>query len=150
MRSTMLIRSILTKDLPSIFEIENQSFGDEAFNKRQFRYLAKSPTCHFVVADIDNQIGGYLLLNTRRNSKTIRIYSLATNPNYRGQGIGEKLMNYAKDFAKEHCFKTLSLEVSETNNVAVALYNKMGFTNSGKRLDYYGPGRNALVMRHIL
>lgn len=147
MSTKLTIRPVTANDLVSIFEIETQSFGTESFNRRQFRYLAKSLTCHFVVADIDNQIGGYLILTTRRNSKVLRIYSIATNPKFRGQGIGEKLMNYTKDFASSNGYNTLSLEVKETNNVAITLYQKKGFTTKGKKMNYYGQGENALVMR---
>lgn len=147
MSANLTIRPVIANDLASIFEIENQSFGVEAFKKRQFKYLAKSPTCHFVVADIDRKIGGYLILVTRRNSKTLRIYSIATNPTYRGQGIGEKLMNYTKNFASNNGYNALSLEVKETNLAAIALYQKMGFASIGKKMNYYGEGENALVMR---
>jgi ribosomal-protein-alanine acetyltransferase len=147
MKPAILIRSVTANDLRTIFEIENQSFGNEAFNKRQFKYLAKSPTSHFVVAEIENQIGGYLILTTRRNSKLLRIYSLATNPNFRGMGIGEKLMNYTKDFAAKQLFDTISLEVKESNSAAITLYQKMGFVSTGKKMDYYGQGQHALVMQ---
>lgn len=147
MSTKLTIRLVTANDLVSIFEIETQSFGTESFNRRQFRYLAKSPTCHFVVADIDNQIGGYLILTTRRNSKVLRIYSIATNPRFRGLGIGEKLMNYTKDFARINAYNAISLEVKETNTVAITLYQKMGFTSTDKKMNYYGQGENALVMR---
>ncbi|NHB70316.1 ribosomal protein S18-alanine N-acetyltransferase [Perlabentimonas gracilis] len=147
MSTKLTIRPVTANDLVSIFEIETQSFGTESFNRRQFRYLAKSPTCHFVVADIDNQIGGYLILTTRRNSKVLRIYSIATKPRFRGLGIGEKLMNYTKDFARINAYNAISLEVKEANTVAITLYQKMGFTSISKKMDYYDEGENALVMR---
>ncbi len=147
MEQNITIRPVEPNDLTSVLEIEQLSFGNEAFNRRQFRHLAKSPTCHFAVAEIENQIGGYLILTTRRKSKVLRIYSIATKPRFRGQGIGEKLMNYTKVFAANQLFDTISLEVKESNAAAIALYQKMGFVSTGKKMDYYGQGENALVMR---
>ena len=35
----------------------------------------------------------------------------------------------------------------DTNEAAIALYEKSGFERQGRRRDYYGPGADALVMR---
>jgi ribosomal protein S18 acetylase RimI-like enzyme len=144
------IRFALPKDLPSINEIEKLSFGDEAFNMRQFNYLVRSSSCYFVVADIHNLIGGYLILTTRCNSKMLRIYSLAINPNLRGQGIAKKLIQFSLEFAKTKGYSIISLEVNEANLTAIKLYEKIGFCKLGYKRDYYGTGKHALKMKlHI-
>ena len=137
----------MANDLAEINEIENQSFGLEAFSVWQFIYLSKSPTCQFMVAAVGKKIGGYIILTTRKNSKTLRIYSLATSINFRGQGIGKMLLKYAINFAKQKGFTSISLEVSETNLPAIRLYEDACFASVGTKKDYYGLGKHAHAMR---
>lgn len=45
----------------------------------------------------------------------------------RGEGIGTKLLEYAKELTAQKGFKKLTLYVVSTNEVAVNLYKKLGF-----------------------
>ena len=44
----------------------------------------------------------------------------------------------------------MMLEVGVNNAPAIALYEKLGYTNISTRRDYYGPGLDAFVMRKDL
>jgi hypothetical protein len=44
----------------------------------------------------------------------------------------------------------LFLEVLAGNDAALALYASSGFERQGHRRDYYGPGLDAIVLRHRL
>ena len=147
MKSKPNIRPAEQTDLKFVLAIEQQSFGNEAFGKRQFDHLAKSLTSHFFVVDIGSIIAGYLILLTRCNSKVIRIYSVAVNPEFRGQGIGDMLISHTKSFAARMGYSTISLEVSQANSTAISLYSKYGFKEVGQKPNYYGKGKHALVMR---
>src|SRR5436309_6960124 len=47
---------------------------------------------------------------------------------FAGQGVASRLMNSCLDYAKESGFRTLTLEVSPSNDSAIGLYEKLGFT----------------------
>ena len=49
---------------------------------------------------------------------------LATMPNARGKGVGQQLLNFAEQKAKESGFSKLSLTVVQDNDVALKLYQK--------------------------
>ena len=57
---------------------------------------------------------------------------LAIDPDYRGLGIGEKLVEYHVENAKKLQREKIELDVAETNPRAKKLYEKLGFAMVGK------------------
>lgn len=54
---------------------------------------------------------------------------------YRGQGIGKRLMQTALDKAKQKGLLRVELEVYEHNIAGIKLYEKMGFQHEGARIN---------------
>jgi len=52
---------------------------------------------------------------------------------FRGQGIGQKLIKAALQRAKENGLEKVELEVFHTNTNAISLYEKMGFVVEGRK-----------------
>lgn len=112
---------------PDIFEHTDSIFSEEQFcniinNKEIF------------IAKIDEKIVGYVLLSSKerkqngyRYRKQLDIDAIGVDRNYRNQGIGTKLINYVKKYAKEKGYTDLRLTVNEENKNAIHLYEKMGF-----------------------
>jgi ribosomal protein S18 acetylase RimI-like enzyme len=57
---------------------------------------------------------------------------LAIDPDYRGLGIGEKLVEFHVENARTLNRKKIELDVAETNPRAKKLYEKLGFSMIGK------------------
>ena len=55
------------------------------------------------------------------------ICGITVTPEHRGQGIGKRLMQIAREQALDHGHDRLSLVVFEENTVAVRLYRQMGY-----------------------
>lgn len=69
---------------------------------------------------------------------------------YRGKGIGTKLLETAERHAISHGAEDVRLEV-RCNSDALRLYQKLGYTVVGKKINYYGDGGDAFSMnKHIL
>ncbi len=64
-----------------------------------------------------------------------------------GKGIGKSLLSTFINEARKKEVKKIFLEVSEKNIPAINLYKKFGFKQYGKRIDYYGSGENAILMK---
>jgi len=74
--------------------------------------------------------------------------NLAVAPQYRRMGIGEELVNQLIAHLQNNEVSCLTLEVRESNAPAIALYEKMGFCEVGKRPNYYyNPKEDALILR---
>lgn len=64
----------------------------------------------------------------------------------RGQGIGGALVTRLIQLAAAHDRAEVTLEVSEHNRAALALYRRVGFQVEGRRPRYYPDGSDALIM----
>ena len=79
------------------------------------------------------------------------VMNVAVAPAFRRQGIGEGLMVALMDTLRDKGMESLTLEVRASNSSAIALYDRLGFTEVGRRPNYYtDPGEDALIMRKEL
>ena len=75
------------------------------------------------------------------------LVSIATRDEYRGQGIGERLLISVIELATKLNASTITLEARVSNKVAQALYRKYGFREVGIRRAYYSDdGEDAVLM----
>jgi ribosomal protein S18 acetylase RimI-like enzyme len=87
------------------------------------------------VADDGGAIVGWC--DIRR--ETIPVYAhcghlgMGLLPDYRGRGIGERLIRASIDAARAAGFERIELSVYGRNARAMALYRKVGFTHEGTR-----------------
>ncbi|BAU41086.1 Acetyltransferase (GNAT) family protein [Leptolyngbya sp. O-77] len=63
----------------------------------------------------------------------VNLFYLA--PEYRGQGLGARLDEYAAEFFGQHGYGRARLSASPTNLVAIAFYQKRGWVDLGQRRD---------------
>lgn len=78
----------------------------------------------------------------------IEITNIATLPDYKRQGLAEKLFNQLFEHADIEKIQQIFLEVRASNLAARCLYEKMHFQVIGERKNYYhSPEENALIMK---
>ena len=76
-----------------------------------------------------------------------QITNIATHPDFRRQGLGERVVRAIIDYASESGLVSISLEVRESNAAAISLYEKLGFRGVGVRKNFYAsPRENGIVM----
>ena len=74
--------------------------------------------------------------------------NVAVSPDYHRQGIAGELVTRLVEELKGRGNHSLALEVRESNFGAIALYQKLGFTQVGYRPGYYrNPKEGALILR---
>lgn len=75
------------------------------------------------------------------------LHLLVTQQKYRQQGIAQALLTH---FFADTTIKRTLLEVRQSNQAAIALYQKNGFTAIARRKDYYLlPTEDALIMERL-
>jgi ribosomal-protein-alanine N-acetyltransferase len=74
------------------------------------------------------------------------IVTLAVREGQRRRGLGELLLIAAIELAVAHGQQVMTLEVRRSNEAAVSLYEKYGFTRVGVRTRYYDDHEDALIM----
>ena len=67
--------------------------------------------------------------------------------NYRGKSIGKSILDYFFKEGGKRNIESFTLEVRVSNEIAIKLYEKMGFVSEGVRKRFYEhPVEDALIM----
>ncbi len=100
------------------------------------------------VVELDETIIGYGVMSVVIDES--HILNLCIHPDWQGRGLGRKLIQRLLKIARQHGAEKAFLEVRENNRVALALYDKLGFAEIGRRQNYYpaldGEREDAMVM----
>ncbi len=135
-------------DITALVELENQVFDYSRISRRNFIRLLQSPAASILLAkDSEEQLAGYAVILTRRNSRYARIYSIAVAPAFRGRGVAKRLVNEVIEAQRQQGRHGLSLEVKLDNKQAIQLYQSLGFETVDILVDYYDDGTDGLKMR---
>jgi len=107
--------------------------------------LLQKGHAHFqLLVKAEGALAGYLLLLFHRGTSLARVYSLAIDPEYAGQGLGQRLLVCAETLALQQGCSALRLEVRPDNQAAIHLYRKAGYRQFGEYADYYEDHATAL------
>lgn len=136
------IKNVEISDLDSIVKIEEMSF-ENPWSRTSFEEELKSKSTTFLVAKINNELVGYIII--RYIDDEGYILNIAVHPEFRSLGIGKLLMKQVLEIANKLKLKNIYLEVRESNIIAKKLYHNLGFIEVGKRKRYYD-NENGIIM----
>ena len=141
----MEFRMMKKEDILQLAELEKRCFSDP-WSVSAFEYELKNPLSVWLVAAEGDQVAGYVGSQTVIDESDMM--NIAVAPAYRRQGIAEKLISMLIVQLKDRGSYSLTLEVRASNIPAIGLYQKLGFTQVGRRPNYYrNPKEDALVLR---
>ena len=141
----IIIREMKSTDLDRIMEIERNTFSTP-WSRESFELeLTKNLLARYIVAEIDNYVVGYggiwLILDEGH------ITNIAVDEEYRGLGVGNRLVEGLIQLCIDRNIRAMTLEVRRTNEVAKSLYKKYGFCEYGIRPKYYSDNNeDAIIM----
>lgn len=94
------------------------------------------------------EVGGEVVgvLQWRQVSQEVEIFDVAVDSANRRQGIASLLLQRVLALGKERGATEFFLEVRESNAAATALYRKFGFTDAGRRPNYYRDSNEAALL----
>ncbi len=143
------VRPARHQDDGAILTLE-ELFPSDRMSLRSVRHFLKSPSARTWVAELDGAVVGNLILLTRKNSGTARVYSVVVAPPARGRRFAERLVRAAEIEAQRLGLHRIKLEVRLDNAAARALYAKLGYTEDEQLPGYYEDGADGLRLCHIL
>ncbi len=135
--------------MEGILAVEQAAFpAEDRFPRRSWRRLLQTPSALCLVIDDPTTGGphGTIAWLLRSTSTLARMYSLAVHPDARGRGLARLLVEVSLRRLPQRV-TLLGLEVRDDNQAAVGLYCALGFIESARLPEYYGPGRSGLRMR---
>ena len=137
------VSQIEHRHIKEIARLEKECFSTP-WSEQTIEDAFKTGT-RFFVAQKDNSVLGYVGISAILDEGYIT--NVAVFPEARQQGVASALLNSLFKFAKENSLSFISLEVRESNNAAISLYQKFGFKTEGKRKNFYSaPQEDALIM----
>jgi len=111
-------------------------------------------TCR-LVAESDSEVIGWAALSqvsSRECYKGVAEVSIYMDTDYRGKGVGEKLLNALLKESETADFWTVQSSVIQNNTASIKLHEKCGFRTVGYReriaKDRFGMWRNTVIMEH--
>ena len=131
-------------DLEAVLEIESASFS-HPWTRRHFLDEIESPCGYPVVAATqEGVVAGYLCL--KQVLDEAEILDVAVSGTFRDKGVGRILVESGLAGSRDRGGIVVSLEVRVGNRDAIALYERLGFREIGRRKKYYENGDDAIVM----
>ena len=141
----MMIAKMTADHVSQIAELEKICFSDP-WSENSVSSELKNKLALWLVAEENGTVAGYI--GSQTCGEESDVMNVAVHPDFRRRGIAEALVNALVEELKaigSHC---LTLEVRASNVPAIALYEKMGFSEIGRRKNYYrNPREDALILR---
>ena len=141
----MTIEKMNAGQVAQIAALEKICFSDP-WSENSIASELENKLAHWLVAQEGEMVAGYIGSQTVMGESDMM--NVAVHPDFRRRGIAEALVKrLVEDLQamESHC---LTLEVRATNAPAIALYEKLGFSQIGRRKNYYrNPREDALILR---
>lgn len=141
----MIITNMSLQHVAQVAELEKLCFSDPWSEKSIVSELKNELSLWLVAVDGD-AVAGYVGSQTVLGETDMMNVAVAAA--YRRRGIAEQLILALVEELKAAGSHCLTLEVRASNAPAIALYEKLGFSQTGLRKNYYrNPKEDALILR---
>lgn len=144
MEIKLQVRRAVESDLPAIHSIETKCFPDPWSLQMLTDEMKLSAISTYLIAEIGEMPVGFL--SVRSMLDELHVTSIAVLEDFRRIGIAKIMMTHMIEFAKKQDFVGMTLECRVSNHSAIALYQSLGFVESGIRKGYYADGEDAKIM----
>ena len=128
-----------------IAQLEKICFSDP-WSERSIAYELTNPLSAWFVAVENGVVLGYV--GSQAVLDEADMMNIAVSPEARRCGIAQGLVAVLVAALQAKGVRCLTLEVRVSNEPAITLYHKLGFTQVGRRPNYYrNPKEDALILR---
>ena len=146
----MIIRTATPADVPYMRALEQQVETAAHWAEREYDALfaAEAPPRIALVATSDADASGVIgFAIARCAAAEWEIENVAVSPEKRRQAVGIKIIQELLSRAQSAGATSVLLEVRESNTAARRLYERLGFSQQGRRSKYYrNPEEDALLL----
>ena len=136
----------MTSDhVPQVAALEKECFSDP-WSQRSVASELDNPLALWLVWEEDGQVLGYVGSQTVVDETDMM--NVAVSAQARRRGIAQALVEALVIQLKQRGSRCLTLEVRTSNAPAIALSEKLGFRQVGRRPNYYShPKEDGLILR---
>lgn len=132
-------------ELEEVADHDAAVFGATAWTLSYYWAVkAQAGTVMFAARTPTSALAGWIVMSAGGGEGDVM--TIATTEAGRGKGTARRLLQAGIDWALSRGVEVVHLEVDEYNEPALGLYRSFGFSEWGRRPDYY-PGADAILMR---
>jgi ribosomal-protein-alanine N-acetyltransferase len=142
----MIIRPALPQDCDSIQAIERAASSFPWSHDAIAHELSNSSGFNFIAQDDGQTICGFVFSIIVADE--LSIHNIATHPEFQRRGIARRLLETTIERARERGATNAYLEVRSKNSRAIDLYQKLGFTITSIRKNYYSGDHDDALLMH--
>ncbi len=129
-----MLRLLEERDLARLCEIE-QIVQHSPWTEATFKQCLKSGAIGFVT-EYNKQVTGFIILSLSLPEEG-HILNFGVAAEHQNKGIGTRLLQHALSYAIKKSAQIVWLEVRRSNQKAISLYEKIGFSEVSLRKNYY-------------
>lgn len=145
--SGLSIRKMTMDDLAQVVAIDQVSFS-LPWPQRSFQFeLTDNETARCWVVELDGRVVAMIV--SWMIVDELHVATIATHPEFRGRGIGKRLLLHALHAAKLEGATKSFLEVRESNHAAQAMYRSFGYVEDGRRKEYYKDNNEDAILMSL-
>ena len=145
--TSICLRPMRESDLDAVMDIELRAYPFP-WSRGIFRDCLQSNYAMWLQERADGAILGYGVLSIAAGEA--HLIKLCRAPGQEGLGLGQRMLQTLLKIARGHAAQRVFLEVRPSNTRAIALYERSGFNEIGRRPRYYPAANNgredAIVM----
>lgn len=142
--SRAVVRPARSEDLDALAEIEASQPSSAGWTKTQFAAELTRENALVLVAELMGRPVG--LLAAWFVGPEAQLFTVTVHPSSMGSGVGSVLLLELAAAARTRGCTKVTLEVSERNTRALALYARLSGRVVGRRPKFYNDGSDALLM----
>ncbi len=127
------IRPMHPDDVPAVLEVESRAYSHPWTEGVLLDCLRVGYSCW--VCECGDRIAAHVVMSVAIGEA--HLLNLCVGPSWQGRGLGRRLLRRMLRIARESDADTMFLEVRASNQGARGLYESEGFSEIGRRRDYY-------------
>ena len=140
----ILVRPMQKEDVPAISKLEEEAFS-MPWKPEDFLDMVDREGSLYVTALCDGKVIGCCGVTNACGDGDINNVVVAEE--WRGQGVGKKMLETLMEWGKRIGIENYTLEVRVSNTPAIRLYESLGFESAGIRPGFYDrPKEDASIM----
>ena len=135
---TMQLQKLGTERMQEIIEFDHLCFPNDFWKEEDWESLLRDERAiYYALLDDGRIVGDLFLYNWQGEQDYVKLMHISVHPDYRKQGLGERLMTHAQQEMKELGMGRFRGETRASNLPMQRLFEKMGYRLDRVEENYY-------------